>query len=131
MNAGSIAHGRSIDQFMENYTFDKLLSNCNGGIVENYICQSDDTGFSGKNKTRLVQSIDMGHDKLMMNVAEHKLALVMDLNSNKNLKNIDCMHEYYTTNNRVYVVHEFFGQGYKDLFMFANIKGSFSEMEIG
>ena len=74
--------GRSIEEFMEDYTYDKLLSHCNGGNVENYICQSNDSGFSGKNRARLVQSFEMGNDEILMNVAQHKLALVMDLNSN-------------------------------------------------
>ena len=57
------------------------------------------------------------------------MALVQDLDPS--VKSIDCMKEAFETNNRVFVVHEFLGQGYKDLYMLANIKGSFSENEIG
>ena len=72
----------------------------------------------------------MGNDKSnMMIKAEHKLAVVMDLDAS--VKTIDCMKEYYKTDRRVFVVHDFLGQGYKDLYMLANIKGSFSENEIG
>ena len=64
-------------------------------------------------------------------IAAHKIALVMDLDPNTaNGKCIDCMKEYYMSDKRVLAVHNFVGQGYKDLYMLANIKGAFSEYEI-
>ena len=71
----------------------------------------------------------MGNEKLAMTVATHKLALAMDLDPS--IKNIDCMKEFYESQNRIFVVHDFIGQGYKDLYMLANIKGSFGEHDIG
>ena len=70
----------------------------------------------------------MGNEKLAMTVATHKLALAMDLDPS--IKTIDCMKEYYESRNRMFVVSDFIGQGYKDLYMLANIKGSFSEHDI-
>ena len=32
--------GKTLSAFMKDYFIDKLASNCNGGIVESYICQS-------------------------------------------------------------------------------------------
>ena len=85
----------------------------------------------GKPKDYIVQSIEMGNernDKVMMNIAEHKLALVMDMDpSSKHGKYVDCMTEYYKSGNRFFCVHNFHGHGYKDLYMLANIKGAFTE----
>lgn len=114
---------------MDEYSFEKLQSNCNGGIVENYICQSKEKNSNGKARARLVQSIEMGNERVVMNSAEHKLGLIQDLDNN--LKTIDFMKEFICTHNKIFVVHDFLGQGYKDLYMLANIKGNFSESEIG
>ena len=56
------------------------------------------------------------------------MALALDLNGEKG---IDGMREFYDTSTRIFVVHDFIGQDHRDLNMLANIKGSFSEQEIG
>ena len=61
--------------------------------------------------------------------AQQKLAIVMDLDPG--VKYIDCMNKYYFDGSRVLLQSDFIGQGYKDLYMLANVKGSFSENEIG
>ena len=71
----------------------------------------------------------MGTERVIMNSAEHKLNLIQELDPS--MKTIDCMKEFICTHNKVFVVHDFLGQGYKDLYMLANIKGSFTESEIG
>ena len=48
----------TLDHIIINYGFERLLSNCNGGIVENYICHSKKM-FSYKDKKFLLSSIDM------------------------------------------------------------------------
>ena len=122
--------GKTLGTFMKSYLVDKLASNCHGGIVENYICQPVSGNALGeKKRPQLVQSIEMGSEKLAMAVATHKLALAMDLDPS--VKTVDCMKEFYESGNRMFVVHDFIGQGYKDLYMLANIKGSFSEHDIG
>ena len=61
--------------------------------------------------------------------AQQKLAIVMDLDTN--IKQIDCINKFYLDGSRVLLQSDFIGQGYKDLYMLANVKGSFSENEIG
>ena len=56
------------------------------------------------------------------------MALALDLNGEKG---IDGMKEFYDSPNRIFVVHDYIGQDSKNLNMLANIKGSFSEAEIG
>ena len=47
--------GKSLASFMHDYNVEKLQSNCNGGLVENYICQSIGGNVPGnKSKARLV-----------------------------------------------------------------------------
>ena len=59
-----------------------------------------------KTKEYLVQSIEMGNDRLLREIAEHKLSLVMDLDpSSKHGKYVDCMFEYYKGKNRIFAVH--------------------------
>ena len=53
----------------------------------------------------------------------------MDLDTN--IKQIDCINKFYLDGSRVLLQSDFIGQGYKDLYMLANVKGSFSENEIG
>lgn len=53
----------------------------------------------------------------------------MDLDPS--IKYIDCMNKFYLDGSRVLIQSDFIGQGYKDLYMLANVKGSFSENEIG
>ena len=61
---------RSVQSFMDEHSFEKLQSNCNGGIVENYICQCTGANLAGgKSKARLLQSIEMGTEKMGMAVA--------------------------------------------------------------
>ena len=111
-----------------------MLTHCNGGLVETYICHPNSQGFSkSRERSVLVQSIeiqsDSGLDTSMLR-AEHNIAQVMELDQ-KQGKSLDCMREYYMGAHRVFIVNDFIGQGYKDLYMLANIKGSFSEYEIG
>ena len=53
----------------------------------------------------------------------------MDLDPS--IRYIDCMNKFYLVGSRVLLQSDFIGQGYKDLYMLANVKGSFSENEIG
>ena len=53
----------------------------------------------------------------------------MDLDPS--IKYIDCMDKFYLDGSRVLIQSDFIGQGYKDLYMLANVRGSFSESEIG
>ena len=55
------ANAKNIEHFMKAFKFEKLLSNCNGGIVENYICHSIVGGIvSGKKRqVKLLQCIEM------------------------------------------------------------------------
>ena len=46
-------------------------------------------------------------------------------------KYIDCMNDWFLDGSRVFMQGEFMGQGYKDLYMLANIRGSLSESSIG
>ena len=54
-----------------------------------------------------------------------------NLDNLKRLRN-ELFTDYYKRHNGVYYLcAEFKGQGTRDLYMLANIKGAFSEMEIG
>ena len=69
-----------LEEFIANYKLDRLLSNCNGGIIENYICHKK--GFlSHDEKQYLVSSIGMrsdGNDSTTLHIADRKLRKVMD-----------------------------------------------------
>ena len=59
--------------------------------------------------------------------------LEQHLDNLKNLKNPDVLHTdfYKRENGLYYTCAQFLGQGTRDLYMLANIKGAFSEAEIG
>ena len=104
----------TIETFIDDHAFEKIQSNCYGGLIENYIMMKANDGGS-KNKAKLVQSIDMSSasgksskDALTMINAEHKIALAMDLDPEAG-KCVDCMNEYYMSDNRVFVVNDFTG----------------------
>ena len=61
--------------------------------------------------------------------AQHKLAIITDLDPDN--KYIDCMLDWFLDGSRVFMLSEFIGQGYKDLYMLANIRGALSESHIG
>ena len=42
--------GKTLHTFMKDYLVDKLASNCSGGIVENYICQSVSANALGEKR---------------------------------------------------------------------------------
>mmetsp|Transcript_47185 Transcript_47185/g.62483 ORF Transcript_47185/g.62483 Transcript_47185/m.62483 type:complete len:84 (+) Transcript_47185:317-568(+) len=59
-------------------------------------------------------------------------SLENNLETLKKLKGPLLFNDFYRRHNGVYYLSaEFLGQGTRDLYMLANIKGSFSEAEIG
>ena len=75
-----------------------------------------------------MQSLEIDHAGVAGMKAQHKLAIVMDIDTEN--KYIDCMNDWFLDGSRVFMQGEFMGQGYKDLYMLANIRGSLSESSI-
>lgn len=136
MNIGLGKGQEKLEKFMSRHKLQKLIYNGKGGFFESYLCQTMSNGVQGQygtgstkhtmtNKLKLIQSIRVTRDKLLK--AQERIEKLQGLDQTK----IEPLRDAFTSESRVFVVNDFIGQGSHDLYMLANIRGSFSDAEIG
>ena len=85
---------------MDQYSVKQIQSNCNGGLVENYICVEKEeienhshSTQQSKSTRKLMQSLEIDHVGVNGMKAQHKLAIVMDLDPDNQY--LDIMNDWF------------------------------------
>ena len=91
---------KKFKEFMDQYSVKQIQSNCNGGLVENYICVEKEDLENHSNSTqqsksarKLMQSLEIDHVGVNGMKAQHKLAIVMDLDPDNQY--LDIMNDWF------------------------------------
>ena len=115
------------EELLDKFAFHRLDFSTFGGQSEAAILTEHKP--TSKSRPKLIQRFSMPYG----NEKEFALKILEGrLDSLKNMRQPVLFNDYYRRHNGVYYLSaEFLGQGTRDLYMLANIKGSFSESEIG
>ena len=112
-------------ELLEKYKFHRIDFSTFGSQLEAAILV--ETENTASSKPKLLQKFNLSENVMMNRRVENQLEALRTITDPKVL-----FENYYKRHNGVYyMTADFLGQGTRDLYMLANIKGAFSENEIG
>ena len=124
-----------LEKFMNRHKLERLVYNSKGGLFESYLCATKGTNTrqeqygskspQKKSKLKVLQSMKITRDNLKK--AQERIDKLQTLDQNEIEPLLDAFH----SESRVFILNNFSGQGNRDLYMLANIRGNFSEADIG
>ena len=118
-----------LEKFMKRHKVNQLLYYSKGGLFESYICgavsaggrRNESSPEKKQTRNRLVQAIKI--ERGTQQKALEKIQQLQGLDSNR----VEPVLEGFSSEGRVFIANRFIGQGYRDLYMLANIRGCLSE----